>query len=76
VFHRTSSGCKDKADAFKAMAIALAKADSKILIGNIGISTYGDMPNQDMARRFEFIPEETRLAEFFVIRWWKTEKMR
>lgn len=48
----------DKADAFKAMAIALAKADSKILIGNIGISTYGDMPNQDMARRFEFIPED------------------
>ena len=69
MFHRRSNGCEDKADAFKAMAIAVAKADSQILIGNIGISTYGDMPNQDMARRFGLISEETRLGELFFDSW-------
>ena len=51
---------KDKADAFKGIAKVAAKSGSEILIGKIGISTFGDKENQDMARRFGFIPKETR----------------
>ena len=53
----------DKADAFKGIAKVSAKSGSEILIGKIGISTFGDKENQDMARRFGFIPKDKETLE-------------
>eukprot|EP00930_Biecheleria_cincta_P087205 TRINITY_DN76455_c0_g1_i1.p1 TRINITY_DN76455_c0_g1~~TRINITY_DN76455_c0_g1_i1.p1 ORF type:complete len:237 (+),score=73.43 TRINITY_DN76455_c0_g1_i1:49-711(+) len=47
----------DSANAFKAMAGIVAKSGSDIVIGSVGVGTYGDKPNQDMARKFKFVPE-------------------
>eukprot|EP00440_Ansanella_granifera_P057060 gb/GFBE01061856.1/.p1 GENE.gb/GFBE01061856.1/~~gb/GFBE01061856.1/.p1 ORF type:complete len:252 (+),score=73.57 gb/GFBE01061856.1/:1-756(+) len=42
----------DKADAFSALAARCV--GSKVLIGNIGISTYGEMRNQDLAEKYGY----------------------
>eukprot|EP00930_Biecheleria_cincta_P010398 TRINITY_DN1124_c0_g2_i1.p1 TRINITY_DN1124_c0_g2~~TRINITY_DN1124_c0_g2_i1.p1 ORF type:complete len:250 (-),score=77.34 TRINITY_DN1124_c0_g2_i1:201-950(-) len=42
----------EKADAFK--ALAAAAAGSKVIIGTVGISTYGDMMNQDLAEAYGY----------------------
>ncbi|CAE7919412.1 ERP29 [Symbiodinium necroappetens] len=48
----------EKADAFKAVAAVVAKSSSSTLMASVGISTYGEKQNQDVARRFGLIPED------------------
>ena len=60
----------DKAEAFKATAAVLAKAESPILVANIGISTYGEKLNQDMARKFNFIPKDQELQSEDMDTWY------
>lgn len=42
----------DKHDAFKAFAVEVAQGRSDLVIGLVGIGTYGDKPNQDLAEKF------------------------
>jgi len=42
----------EKADAFKALAATAAGA--KVIIGTVGVSTYGDMLNQDLAETYGY----------------------
>eukprot|EP00930_Biecheleria_cincta_P010397 TRINITY_DN1124_c0_g1_i1.p1 TRINITY_DN1124_c0_g1~~TRINITY_DN1124_c0_g1_i1.p1 ORF type:complete len:252 (-),score=77.22 TRINITY_DN1124_c0_g1_i1:67-822(-) len=42
----------EKGDAFK--ALAATAAGSKVIIGNVGISTYGEKMNQDLAEKFGY----------------------
>lgn len=49
----------EKADAFKALAQTAAGA--KVIIGTVGISTYGEKMNQDLAEKFGYKPPEKEL---------------
>eukprot|EP01002_Notosolenus_urceolatus_P003373 NODE_1887_length_1265_cov_135.994243_g1560_i0.p1 GENE.NODE_1887_length_1265_cov_135.994243_g1560_i0~~NODE_1887_length_1265_cov_135.994243_g1560_i0.p1 ORF type:complete len:246 (+),score=134.69 NODE_1887_length_1265_cov_135.994243_g1560_i0:145-882(+) len=42
----------DKHNAYKDLAIAVAEANTDLVIGNVGIGTYGEKLNQDLAERF------------------------
>ncbi|CAE7721198.1 ERP29 [Symbiodinium sp. CCMP2592] len=53
----------EKADAFKAVAAVVAKSGSNTLMASVGISTYGEKQNQDVARRFGFIPKDKEELE-------------
>merc|ERR1711871_1907264 len=44
----------EKHDAWKAMAAAVAGSNAAVLIANVGISTYGDKMNQDLAQKFGY----------------------
>jgi len=44
----------EKHDAFKAVATEVAQSSSELLVVYVGIGTYGDKPNQDLAERFGF----------------------
>merc|ERR1712224_986560 len=47
----------EKHDAWKAMAAAVAGSNADVLIANVGISTYGDKLNQDLAQKFGYKSE-------------------
>ncbi|CAE6929244.1 ERP29 [Symbiodinium natans] len=53
----------EKADAFKSMASVVARSGSSTMIASVGISTHGEKQNQDMARRFGFIPQDKEELE-------------
>jgi hypothetical protein len=42
----------EKHDAFKALAVEVAKGSSDLIVGLVGIGTYGDKINQDLAERY------------------------
>jgi len=44
----------EKHDAWKAMAAAVAGSNADVLIANVGISTYGDKMNQDLAQKYGY----------------------
>merc|ERR1711988_778465 len=44
----------EKHDAWKAMAAAVAGSNADVLVGNVGISTYGDKMNQDVAQKYGY----------------------
>merc|ERR1711871_1384588 len=44
----------EKHDAWKAMAAAVAGSNADVLVGNVGISTYGDKMNQDLAQKYGY----------------------
>jgi hypothetical protein len=52
----------DKADAFKAMAAEVAKAGAPLLVGSIGVSTWGDRMNNDVVVAEGLIPADKELG--------------
>merc|ERR1719258_615034 len=52
----------DKADAFKLMAAEVAKAGAPLLVGSVGVSTWGDRMNNDIVVAEGFIAAEKELG--------------
>jgi len=52
----------DKADAFKFMAAEVAKAGAPLLVGSVGVSTWGDRMNNDVVVSEGLIPADKELG--------------
>ena len=57
----------EKADAFKAFAGVVAKSGKGIMIASIGIGTYGEKKNMDMAERFGFVQKGNLKVHFLFL---------